>query len=160
MRRTGTVMIVAGWLLLAALIWWGFEHYLNPNARLANATVEQGEVVLARGPDGHFRAPGRIDGEAVDFLLDTGATVVAISEPLARRLNLTRGAAVQVRTANGDAVAYATRLERVSLGGAVARDVPAHIVPGMAGDEALLGMSFLARFEIAMNGDEMRIRAH
>lgn len=159
MRRAGTVMIALGWLLLAGLIWWGFDQYLNPNARLASATVENGEVLLKRGPDGHFRAPGRINGETVDFLVDTGATVVAVPEPLARRLGLERGLAQRVHTANGEAVAYATRLERVDLGGAAGHDVAAHIVPGMAGDEALLGMSFLARFEIAMNGDEMRIRA-
>jgi aspartyl protease family protein len=65
---------------------------------------------------------------------------------------------VRVQTANGEAGAYATRLDRGDLGGAVAVDGAAHIVPGMAGDEALLGMSFLARFEIAMSGDAMRIR--
>ena len=158
MQKSGTVMIVLGWLLLAGLIWWGFDKYLNPNARLANVSVENGEVMLERGPDGHFRAPGRINGEAVDFMVDTGATVVAVPESLARRLKLERGLAVRVHTANGEAVAYATRLGRVDLGGATVHDVAAHIVPGMAGDEALLGMSFLARFEIAMNRDEMRIR--
>lgn len=158
MQKSGTVMIVLGWLLLAGMIWWGFDHYLNPNARLAEVTVESGEVQLKRGPDGHFRAPGRIDGQPADFLVDTGATVVAVPEALARRLNLKPGLAERVHTANGEAVAYATRLNRVDLGGAVAHDVAAHIVPGMAGDEALLGMSFLARFEIAMSGDEMRIR--
>jgi aspartyl protease family protein len=159
MRRTGTVMIVLGWLLLAGIIWWGFEQYLNPNVNLANVSVAGGEVVLKRSPDGHFRAPGRIDGQAVDFLVDTGATVVAVPDGVAARLGLRRGAAQRVHTANGEAVAYATRLGRVELGGASAEAVAAHIVPGMAGDEALLGMSFLARFEIAMRGDEMRIRA-
>ena len=158
MRRTGTLMIVLGWLLLAGMIWWGFSSYLNPNAQLANVTVANGEVVLKRGPDGHFRAPGRINGEPVDFLVDTGATVVAIPESLARRLGLKPGLAEGVQTANGQAIAYATRLTEVDLGGATAYDVSANIVPGMTGNEALMGMSFLARFEIAMNGDEMRIR--
>lgn len=159
MRRTGTVMIVLGWLLLAGIIWWGFEQYLNPNAQLAKVSLDTGEVVLKRGPDGHFRAPGRIDGRPVAFLVDTGATVVAVPERVAADLGLERGLAQRVHTANGEAVAYATRLGRVDLGGASADNVAAHIVPGMAGDEALLGMSFLARFEIAMSGDEMRIRA-
>jgi aspartyl protease family protein len=158
MPRAGSLMIVLGWLLLAGMIWWGFELYLNPNAELANVTVAGGEVVLKRGPDGHYRAPGRIDGQAVEFLVDTGATVVAVPEGLARRLGLKPGAAQRVHTANGDAVAYATRLAEVNLGGAQAANVAAHIVPGMTGDEVLLGMSFLARYEIAMRGDEMRIR--
>ncbi|NTV95061.1 MAG: TIGR02281 family clan AA aspartic protease [Thiobacillus sp.] len=158
MPRTGTVMIALGWMLLAGMIWWGFDGYLNPNARLADVTVADGEVVLKRGPDGHFRAPGRIDGQPVEFLVDTGATVVAVPEGLARRLHLKPGLAQRVQTANGEAMAYATRLDRVELAGAGADQVAADIVPGMAGDEALLGMSFLTRFEIAMNGDEMRIR--
>lgn len=158
MRRTGTVMIVLGWLMLGGMLWWGFEGYLNPNARLAEVASDSGEVVLKRGPDGHFRAPGRINGARVDFMVDTGATVVALPAALARRLDLEPGPARRVQTANGEAVAYATRLERLDLGGARAHDVSAHIVPGMTGDEALLGMSFLSRFEIAMNGDEMRIR--
>ena len=155
--RSGTAMIVAGWLLLAGMIWWGFNQYLNPNAGL-KASVS-GEVVLKRGPDGHYRAPGEINGMPVNFLVDTGATTVAIPESLAWQLGLERGAALRVHTANGDAVAYASRLQQVGLGGAMAYNVAANIVPGMAGDEALLGMSFLKRFDIAMRGNELRIRA-
>ncbi|MFZ5484793.1 MAG: retropepsin-like aspartic protease family protein [Pseudomonadota bacterium] len=158
MRRTGLAFLTLFWLLVGGLVWWGFAHYLNPNARLTEAAVAGGEIVLKRGPDGHYRAPGRINGQPVDFLVDTGATVVALPGPLAARLGLARGATLRVHTANGDAIAYATRLDQVSLGGAAAERVTAHIVPGMRGDEALLGMSFLSRFDIAMSGDEMRLR--
>lgn len=158
MRRTGLAFLTLFWLLVGGLAWWGFSHQLNPNAQLAESAVAGGEIVLKRGPDGHYRAPGRINGQPVDFLVDTGATVVALPGPLASRLDLARGASVRVHTANGDAVAYATRLDRISLGGAVAERVAAHIVPGMRGDEALLGMSFLSRFDIAMSGGEMRLR--
>jgi len=152
-------MIVLGWLLLAGLLWWGFDRYLNPNARLANVTSTNNEVVLKRGPDGHFRAPGQVNGQPAEFLVDTGATAVAIPESLALQLGLKRGLAERVQTANGTAIAYATRLDQVSLGGSTASDVAADIVPGMADDEVLLGMSFLMLFKIAMNGDELRISA-
>lgn len=158
MRRFGTFMMTLGWLMLAGVIWWGFDLYLNPNADLASIAEESGEVELKRGPDGHYRAPGRINGEAVQFMVDTGATVIALPDSVAHRLGLVRGRAVRVHTANGEAVAFATRLAEVNLGGAVAYDVAANIVPGMAGEHILLGMSFLARFEIAMSGDVMRIR--
>ncbi len=159
MRQTG--LIAVGWLLLGGLLWLGFDHYLNPNAQLAASPSESGEVVLKRGPDGHFRAPGQINGIEVNFLVDTGATEVALPEAVAARLNLDRGIAMSTHTANGEAIAYATRnrIDRISLGGLTAHDVAASIVPGMNGNEALLGMSFLSRFEIIMNGDEMRIRA-
>jgi aspartyl protease family protein len=118
--------------------------------------------VLKRGPDGHYRGPGLINGVPVDFLVDTGATEVALPESVARKLNLERGVAMRVHTANGDSVSYATRtrLAQVSMGGITAHDIAASIVPGMAGNEALLGMSFLGRFEVTMTGDEMRIQSY
>lgn len=155
MRRTGTAMIVIGWLLLAGVIWWGMEGFLSPNRDLDAQLESGGPVRLLRGPDGHFRAPGRINGQPVRFMVDTGATVVAVPETVARRLGLERGPAVRVVTANGEAVAYATRLDSVGLGGASARRVAGHIVPGMGGEDVLLGMSFLARFHITMRGREM-----
>jgi aspartyl protease family protein len=159
MPRAGTLMIAAGWLLLAGLIWWGMDGYLNPNAGLSRMTDDRGEITLKRGPDGHFRAPGEINGAPVDFLVDTGATVVALPEEVARQLGLERGPAHSVHTANGRAVAYSTRLHQLDLGGARAENVAASIVPGMTGDEALLGMSFLSRFDIAMTGDTLTLRA-
>lgn len=156
--RPGTVMITLGWLLLAGMIWWGFEQYLNPNAKLGSASPTTGEIVLKRGPDGHYRAPGHINGQPVDFLVDTGATVVALPESLAGRLGLRSNQAQRVHTANGETIAYALRVDTVELAGASASNVAAHIVPGMTGDEALLGMSFLSRFEITIAGDEMRLR--
>jgi aspartyl protease family protein len=157
MRRTGTLMMVLGWLMLAGVIWWGMEGFLSPNRDLEGQVEDGAPVRLKRGPDGHFRAPGRINGQPVRFLVDTGATVVAVPEAVARRLGLERGAATRVVTANGEAVAYATRLDSVGLGGAGARRVASHIVPGMGGEEVLLGMSFLARFQISMRGAEMLI---
>lgn len=159
MRTTGTVMIVLGWLMLAGLIFWGFAGFLAPNRHLDSDVSVAGPTLLKRGPDGHYRAPGRINGQSVDFLVDTGATVVAIPAAMAKRLGLKTGLAERVHTANGEAVAYASRLDSLSLGNATATAVAAHVVPGMAGDEALLGMSFLGRFQIRLSNDEMRIEA-
>lgn len=163
MRRIGILMIVAGWLLLAGLIWWvmsgALERRLDPNADLAVVTGPRAEIVLQRGRDGHYRAPGRINGQPVDFLVDTGATQVAIPEDLARRIGLRAGRPFQARTANGVAIAYATRLDSVFLGGLEARDVAGSIIANPGGDEVLLGMSFLSRYEIGIRDGEMRLRA-
>ncbi len=156
-------MIVAGWLLLAGLIWWvmggALERQHNPNAELARVTEPAGEIVLKRGRDGHYRAPGRINGLPVDFLIDTGATQVAIPLEPARAMNLRAGRAFQAQTANGLALAYATRLDSVSLGGLQARDVAGTIMANPGTEEVLLGMSFLSRFDIAIRDGEMRLRA-
>jgi aspartyl protease family protein len=163
MRRTGFFMIVAGWLLIAGLIWWvmsgALERQSDPNANLAEVVGPSTEVVLKRGSDGHYRAPGRIDGRAVEFLVDTGATQVAIPRDLARAIGLRAGAAFQAQTANGLTLAYATRLESVELGGLRARDVAGTIISNPGTDEVLLGMSFLSRFAIDIRDGKMRLRA-
>jgi aspartyl protease family protein len=163
MRRGGVLMIILGWLLLAGLIWWVMSGALdsrsNPNASLAEVAGSAGEVVLKRGRDGHYRAPGRIDGHPVDFLVDTGATQVAIPEALAQDIGLRAGTAFQAQTANGPTVAYATRLTSVSLGGLEAHNVAGTIIASPGSEEVLLGMSFLSRFDIAISDGEMRLRA-
>jgi aspartyl protease family protein len=163
MRRTGLLMIVAGWLLLVGLIWWvmdgALERQSDPNAHLAEVTGTRAEVVLKRGHDGHYRAPGRIDGHAVDFLVDTGATEVAIPFQLAEAIGLRAERAFQAQTANGLTLAYSTRLSSVDLGGLLARDVDGTLIRNEGSREVLLGMSFLSRFDIAIRDGEMRIRA-
>ncbi len=157
MRRTGVVMMVLGWLLIAGLLWWGFERYLNPNAALA-IDAAPGPVLLKRGPDGHYVAPGRINGHEVTFVVDTGASHVAIPLATAQRLGLQSHRAQRSHTANGEVVTYAIRLDSVALGGLTARDVAGSILPGMSGDAVLLGMSFLSRFHVSMRNDEMLIQ--
>ena len=159
-------MMVAGWLLLGSLVWWFFDGQVerrdNPNAELAQVAGPRTEVILKRGRDGHYRAPGRIDGHPVEFLVDTGATMVALPESLARSIGLRPGRAFTARTANGTTVAHATRLQQVTLGGLEVRDVAGAILSGapaneLADEQVLLGMSFLSHFEISIRDGEMRL---
>ncbi len=105
------------------------------------------QVVLEQGRGGHYVAEGRINGQSVVFLVDTGATDVAVSEREARRLGLDFGPRVTVMTAAGPAPAWVTRLDAVEIGGLRAENVRASITPGL-GDQALLGMSFLKQFSL------------
>lgn len=164
MRRTGLFMMVAGWLSLGGLIWWVLGGALaqreTPNAHLAAVTSPASEIVLKRGSDGHYRAPGFINGQRVEFLLDTGATGIAIPADVAQRIGAQPGRAYQAQTAAGVVVAHATRLSSVSLGGLTAHDVAGSIIANPGSDEVLLGMSFLSRFDINIKDDEMRLRTH
>jgi aspartyl protease family protein len=110
---------------------------------------------IPRDARGHFQAEGRIDGQRIDFMVDTGASVIALNEKSAARFGLRpqRGDYnATVATANGTIKAARTRLAMVELGGLVVRDVEAMVLPDEALSENLLGLSFLSklkRFEYA-----------
>jgi aspartyl protease family protein len=110
---------------------------------------------IPRDSRGHFLTEGRIDGQRIDFMIDTGASVVALNEKSAARFGLrpSRGDYnATVTTANGTVKAARTRLAMVDVGGLVVRDVDAMVLPDEALSENLLGLSFLSklkRFEYA-----------
>ena len=153
--KAGTVAWVVVWLALFAGMAHITYNLLHPNQveDLGNGEV----VVLQRDPTGHYRAEAFINGQTVGVMVDTGATGVAISKDLAEDLGLQSHVAVLTTTANGDTVSYRVRLDEVRLGGIVAKDVSAKIVPGLNGD-ALLGMSFLSRMDIRLYQGTMTIR--
>jgi len=115
-------------------------------------------VVLQRERSGHYIAAGEINGQPVTFLVDTGATDVAVSEKMARAMGLDFGPRIQVITAAGPANAWVTRLDRVRLGSMELTDVRATITPGL-GDQALLGMSFLKHFNLRQEGEQLLIES-
>jgi aspartyl protease family protein len=110
---------------------------------------------IPRDARGHFLAEGRIDGQRIGFMVDTGASVVALNETSAARFGLRPAPGdfnAAVSTANGTIKAARTRLARVEIGGLVVRDVDAMVLPDAALSENLLGLSFLSklkRFEYA-----------
>lgn len=160
-RGPGLVMMLVFWVLLMALgSWWvhgWLERRDNPNAGLVSVTTEQ-PLRLKRGADGHYRAIGMINGQEASLLLDTGASLVSVPGDVAERLNLRPMGEVRLSTANGDVDGSYTRLETVTLGGLTAHGVRGAINPGNMGDDVLLGMSFLERFDIVIRGDILELR--
>ena len=164
--RIGRVMGFAAWVVGLALLVMLFngiiERQTNPNAAPSAEITEAGlpQVVLQRNRAGHYVAGGRINGEPVVFMVDTGATDVALSLPLARRLGLRlRPGGVSV-TANGRVETWRTRLDSVDLGGLVLRDVRASVLPNMPGEEVLLGMSYLKHLELIQRDGTLTLRPH
>ncbi len=154
-------MLVIAWILILGGIYWFFNGWeareANPNtARVLNQ--QQGDLTLVRNRTGHYVAAGEINGRRVTFLLDTGATWVALPLALGRELGLKRGAAVTLQTANGPAVGYQTRLESVRVGPLELRDVAAVMADGLDADAVLLGMSFLKRVEFTQRDGKLILR--
>ncbi|PSS57568.1 TIGR02281 family clan AA aspartic protease [Pseudomonas sp. BBP2017] len=162
-KRAGRVLLVLAWaagLFLATRFFGDWEQrQANPNAQVYSQHGEGFiEVQLAGNGLGHFVADGRINRQAVHFLLDTGATDVAIPERLAAKLDLERGAPVMLSTANGRTQGYRTRLDTLQLGDILLRDVRALVVPGLDGEQVLLGMSALKQLEFTQRGGTLLLR--
>jgi len=117
-------------------------------------------VTLYAGSGGHFFADGAINGQPVRFLVDTGATTVALSSRDATRLGIDFkrfGARGFSQTASGIAKMYGLRLKQVSIGNVTLYDVEAGIIEGNFPTEPLLGMSFLSSFEMKREGDRLEL---
>ncbi|MGD8236151.1 MAG: TIGR02281 family clan AA aspartic protease [Chromatiales bacterium] len=162
-RRIGVGMTLAAWALFLLLLTWFASGYLerlnNPNVQVVSRVDPGGnlEVLLQQNRAGHYVATGAIDDVPVVFLVDTGATDVAVSREVAERIGLEKGFRVTVNTANGTAYGWNTVLDKVTLGNIEMTAVPATIMPGL-GQEALLGMSFLKRLTLIQRGEELLIR--
>jgi aspartyl protease family protein len=163
-KRMGTTMQALAWVVFLALGVAYFSNLLdkqyNPNQSLQTRYAEGDirEVVLKRNRYGHYVTSGEINGKAVTFMLDTGATGVAIPAAVARELGLKRGRAFPTQTANGVSTSYQARLDQVSVGAIVLHDVAAGITPGLQTEQVLLGMSFLKHIEFTQKGDTLVLR--
>nr|WP_178114088.1 TIGR02281 family clan AA aspartic protease [Pseudomonas sp. SST3] len=158
-------MLVLAWgagLLLATRFFGDWEQSrFNPNREPVSVVRgDQIEVRLESNIQGHFVADGLINGEPVTFLLDTGATDVAIPAEQAERLGLPRGAPVALQTANGQTTGYRTMLDSLTLGDIVLHDVRALIAPGFGGEQVLLGMSALKQLEFTQRAGTLVLRQH
>ena len=114
-------------------------------------------VMLVQDRNGHYTADGQINGRPVTFLVDTGATDVALPESVARAMGLEFGPRVKVMTAAGPANAWVTRLNEVTVGGLRRENVRASITDGEF-NGVLLGMSFLKHYNLQQQDGKLIIR--
>ena len=108
----------------------------------------QHKMELASGRDGHFHADARVNGRRIDFMVDTGASLVILRETDAANVGLRpmpRDYTAAVATANGRIKAAPAKLERIEIGDITVFDVPALVLPDEALSQNLLGVSFLSR---------------
>ena len=152
-----SLAIFSFWLIVIGLLFWISTEVLKPKPATVTAS---GDLVIPKARDGHYYAQGTVGGQPVMFMVDTGASIVTVSETLARSAGLGTGVATTFQTANG------------TLQGRIVTEVPVTLGPlrisgvrvgvglvGGAPDQALLGQNFLSRFEITVTGDTMTLRA-
>ncbi len=113
-------------------------------------------VIIPQDRNGHYQVDGQINGHDVTFMVDTGATDVALPVATARALRLEFGPPVTVMTAAGRNRAWLTRLDEVSIGGIRRRNVRATIASGNF-QGILLGMSFLKHYDLRQQDGKLVI---
>jgi aspartyl protease family protein len=126
----------------------------------ANRGDDGDTVVLAPDASGHYVTVGAINGKTARFLVDTGATTVALGTNLANQLGIAyrSGRPEKFGTANGTITGYIVRLDSVRIGGLTLTQVDAAVSDGMnKWDGVLLGMSFIGRLSMQRDGQTMRL---
>lgn len=121
-----------------------------PAEQSAQTPIGQHTMELTSGRDGHFHVDARVEGRHIDFMIDTGASLVVLRETDAAQIGMhpmPRDYTALVSTANGRTKAAPAKLERIEIGDITVFDVPALIMPDDSLSQNLLGVAFLSRLK-------------
>jgi clan AA aspartic protease, TIGR02281 family len=157
-RRLGALFIVIAWLIIISLvaILTNFSLF-GSKAPMINETSAGTTITIYRDHDFHFRLDGFINSIAVTFLIDTGATSVAIPTHIAKLAKLPELEQVGTSTANGDSFGYFTVVNQLNIGTIKFNNVSAIIVPNMDSNQVLLGMNVLQHLNLQQIDDTLVI---
>ena len=147
--------LVTVWLLLGAAVFLGIQWWQH-RAQRTLFQASGGTVEIRRSDDGHYHWPGRVNGRAVDFLIDTGATGTAIPASLARELKLQPLGSISSNTAGGVVSAQLVRADIELQGGVSVRRLQIVALPRL-GENPLLGMDVLGRLHWQQRDAVLRI---
>ena len=147
--------LITIWLLLGAAVFLGIQWWLH-RAQQSRFQANGDAVEIRRSADGHYHWPGHINGHAVDFLIDTGATGTAIPASLARELGLVSLGEVQSNTAGGVVTGHVVRADIELRGGVNVQRLPVVALPQL-GESPLLGMDVLGKLRWQQRDAVLRI---
>ena len=147
--------LVTAWLLVGVAVFLGVQWWQH-RAVQSRFSVAGDTVEIRRGPDGHYHWPGSVNGRAVDFLIDTGATGTAISQKLADQLGLKPIDTVRSSTAGGDVTGQVVRADIALQGGVAVERLRVVALRGL-GEHPLLGMDVLGKLRWQQRDSVLRI---
>lgn len=143
------------WLLLGTALFLAVQAW-QERQRQSQFSAQGGVIELRRARDGHFHWPGQVNGVAVDFLVDTGATRSALPQAVAEAAGLAPEARVQSSTAGGTVTGWVGRGTLQLQGGVRVERLPLTVLPALA--SPLLGMDVLGRLQFSQDGGVLRLR--
>ncbi len=129
---------------------WGSSGAANTNGG-DTAT----ELVLGQGRGGHYFVDGAVNGHYLNFVVDTGASLVTLPVGAATSAGLQCRERAAINTANGTSSACVVRIDKLSFGGFTLQDVDALVAPNLT--QPLLGMNVLSRFHVDQGNSQMRL---
>ncbi len=139
-----TLKVITVWLVVGVVVFLGFRYFEHERQRSSFQVTKTGTIEIRRGPDGHYHWPGTINGLAVDFMIDTGATSTAMSQAMARELLLESEQKVRSHTAGGVVTGERVRANVVLQGGVRIERLGITALAGLD-DRPLLGMDVMGR---------------
>lgn len=149
---SASTLLLVGVLVTVVLQLSRFDPRLEmalPSLGLPEQVIEGGETRVKMAPDGHFWLRAEVNGQSAPFLVDTGATLTAVSAEMAQDFGLRErdgGIPIILNTANGTIAAKLTTIEHLQFGGIEAAGLDAVIAPNI-GETNVLGMNFLSRLQ-------------
>jgi aspartyl protease family protein len=153
------VLYLLFWISLALVAYFGMKALTAP--KVASVAVSNNgslEIVIPRSRNGHYYVEGAINGYATTFLVDTGATTVAIDPQVARAAGLPKGYPATFGTASGRAQGETVPRQSVTVGGVRIDEVTIAVIDGI-GEVGLLGQNILRHLDVSQAGDRMILRA-
>ena len=152
----GTFKRVTFWLVVGAAVFVGVQAWQSQQQRTHfSVDARSGAIELRRAPDGHFHWPGTVNGIAVDFLVDTGATSTAIPQSLADRAGLVGEGRLQSSTAGGLVQGSLARADVALQGGVRVERLRVAVLPRLA--SPLLGMDILSKLRFTQSEGVLRL---
>jgi aspartyl protease family protein len=155
--QTGLIPMMIFWCVVMGLLYLAMTHYLKPKQA---QVLANGDLVIQRSTDGHFYTLGTVNGQQAKFMVDTGASLVSVSDAFAQRASLRGGRPATFNTANGSQPGRIVDGVGIAIGPVSVSNVRVGVGLRMGDDDAaLLGQSFLSKFDITMRKDLMVLRA-
>lgn len=155
--QTGLIPMMIFWCVVMGLLYLLMTHYLKPKQAQVRSN---GDLVIERSSDGHFYTLGAVNGQEVKFMVDTGASLVSVSDAFAQQVGLSGGRPTTFNTANGSRTGRVVEGVTIAIGPVRVSNVRVGVGLQMGDDnEALLGQSFLSKFDITMGKNQMVLRA-
>jgi aspartyl protease family protein len=143
-----SLKLVTVWLLIATALFLAVQAMQHRAERSRfSFDAASGVIELKRAPDGHFYWPGQVNGVAVDFLVDTGATSTALPLALAQRAGLALEGSIRSSTAGGVVDGRLARADVLLQGGVVAERLRVGVLPRL--ESPLLGMDVISKLRLS-----------